>query len=133
MIDYNPFPNVDPGLNPMGSNVLVQIRSPRLRTAGGIILAAETRETSMWTEQIAKVLSFGPLAYKNRTNGQDWPEGAWCSINDLVRVPKYGGDRYSITYGDGESEIANFVIFKDTDILAKVVEGFDASKIKAYV
>jgi len=47
---YTPFPVVDPGIQPLGSMVLVQIRSPRKRTSGGIILVAETQETNMWNE-----------------------------------------------------------------------------------
>ena len=131
--EYTPFPEVDPGTIPLGSMLLVQIRSPRLRTSGGIILTAETQETNMWNEQVAKVLAIGPLCFKNRTTGAPWPEGQWCDVGDLIRVPKYGGDRYSIHYGPKEGEVANFVVFKDTDVIAKVRPDFDASKIRAYV
>ena len=60
------FPCVEPGLVPFGSRVLVQIRSAKKTSAGGIILHTETRETEIWNTQIAKVVKLGPLAFKNR-------------------------------------------------------------------
>ena len=39
------FPQVDPGAEPFGSRVLVQFRTPKKKTAGGIILTDETIET----------------------------------------------------------------------------------------
>lgn len=132
-IDYEPFPKVDPGVHPCGSYILVQIRSPRVISAGGVILTPDTTDTIMWNEQVAKVLELGPLAFKNRENLSPWPEGDWCAVGDLIIVPKYGGHRYSISYGRSESEKANFIVFKDTDVIGKVDANFDPSKLKAYV
>ena len=47
------FPKIDPGVRPFGSRVLVQIRRAKRKTAGGIILAGETRDTEMWNTQVA--------------------------------------------------------------------------------
>ena len=41
------FPSVEPGLVPFGSRVLVQIRSAKKTSSGGIILHSETRETEI--------------------------------------------------------------------------------------
>ncbi len=113
------FPKADPGVKPYGSRVLVQIRTPKSKSAGGIILHQETRETDLWNTQVAKVLALGPVAFHNRDTLQQWPEGAWCQPGQFVRVPKYGGDRF---YADvpGQVERAMFVLFNDLDIIGEV-------------
>ncbi len=113
------FPACDPGVQPFGSRVLVQIRTPKRKTAGGIILTSETRETDAWNTQIAKVIAMGELAFRNRTTMERWPEGNWCEVGDFVRVPKYGGDRWTVKTTDGEDE-ALLVIFNDLDLTGKV-------------
>lgn len=123
------FPSVEPGLIPFGSRVLVQIRSPKKTSQGGIILHNETRETEIWNTQIAKVHSLGPLAFKNRNTMESWPEGAWCKPGEYVRVPKYGGDRWKVPYGNDEEAL--FVIFNDLDIVGGVVG--DPLAIKAFI
>ena len=123
------FPSVEPGLVPFGSRVLVQIRSPKKTSAGGIILHNETRETEVWNTQIAKVHSLGPLAFKNRNTMESWPEGSWCKPGEYVRVPKYGGDRWKVPYGNDEEAL--FVIFNDLDIVGGVVG--DPLAIKAFI
>lgn len=123
------FPAVDPGVIPLGSRILVQIRSPKLRSAGGIILQADTKETELWNTQIAKVISLGPLAFKNRNTQESWPEGDWCKAGDFVRVAKYGGDRWQVPLADGE--FALFVIFNDLDIIGQVTG--DPLAIKAFI
>ena len=124
------FPSVEPGLIPFGSRALVQIRSAKKTSAGGIILHAETRDTEIWNTQIAKVVKVGPLAFKNRNTMEAWPEGNWCKEGEFVRVPKYGGDRWKVPYGDNEDE-ALFVIFNDLDIVGGVVG--DPLAIKAFI
>lgn len=124
------FPPCDPGIQPFGSRVLVQIRTPKQKTKGGIILTSETRETDAWNTQIAKVVSVGELAFKNRTTMEPWPEGSWCQEGDFVRVPKYGGDRWTVKTTDGEDE-ALLVIFNDLDLVGKVTG--DPLIIKAFI
>lgn len=123
------FPSVEPGLIPFGSRVLVQIRSPKKMSSGGIILHSETRETEIWNTQIAKVVSLGPLAFKNRNTMEAWPEGDWCKPGEYVRVPKYGGDRWKVSYGDDEDAL--FVIFNDLDIVGGVTG--DPLAIRAFI
>jgi len=123
------FPAVNAGVQPFGSRVLVQIRTPRKITKGGIILATDTKDTEKWNTQVAKVISIGPLAFKNRDTQQTWPEGEWCYSGDFVRVPKYGGDRWEVSIDRDTS--AMFVIFNDLDIIGKI-EG-DPLAIKAFI
>jgi len=123
------FPAVEAGIQPFGSRVLVQIRTPKSTSAGGIILSTDTKDTEKWNTQVARVVSIGPVAFKNRTTLESWPEGDWCQVGDFVRVAKYGGDRYEVPVNNNES--AMFVIFNDLDIIGKVLT--DPLKIKALI
>jgi co-chaperonin GroES (HSP10) len=127
------FPAVDAGVQPFGSRVLVQIRTPKTKTAGGIILHVESRDTEKWNTQVAKVIAVGPLAYKNRDTQASWPEGQWCKPGDFVRVPKYGGDRWEVPLdrGSREKEAAMFVIFNDLDVIGQVTG--DPLAVKAFI
>lgn len=125
------FPDCSPGVRPLGSRVLVQIRTPRMKTAGGIILTADTRETDSWNTQIAKVIAVGPLAFHNRNTMEPWLEGAWCKPGDFVRVSKYGGDRMAVPTGNTEGDEAIFVVLNDLDIIALVTG--DPLAIKAFI
>jgi co-chaperonin GroES (HSP10) len=123
------FPVADPGIQPFGSRVLVQIRNPKQKTTGGIIIDLGSQETEKWNTQVAKVISVGPLAFKNRNTMEPWPEGDWCKADDFVRVPKYGGDRWEVDLDD--RGVALFVIFNDLDIVGKVTA--DPTKIRAFI
>jgi hypothetical protein len=57
-----------------------------------------------------------------------WPEGAWCAVGEFVRVPKYGGDRWTVEYEEDEIE---FVQFDDLNILCRVTG--DPMKIRAFI
>ena len=126
------FPAVDAGIQPVGSRILVQIRTTKARTAGGIILTADTIDTDKWNTQVAKVIAVGPLAFKNRNTMESWPEGKWCNEGDFVRVGKYGGDRWEAPIPDApHGEAAMFVIFNDLDIIGRV-DG-DPLKVRAFI
>lgn len=118
------FPVVDPGLIPFGERVLVQIRTPKTKSDGGIILTKDVVETEKWNAQVAKVISIGPVAFTHRDTLVKWPEGQWCQPGDFVRVPKYGGDRWDVqipgTRDRDEENCAMFVVFRDLDIIGKV-------------
>jgi len=113
------FPEIDPGIVPFGSRVLVQIRRAKSVTSGGIILHSDTKETEKWNTQIARVVAVGPLAFRNRETQELWPEGSWCEVGDFVRAAKYGGDRWEVPIS-GDEEPALFVIFNDLDLIGKV-------------
>ena len=122
------FPEADPGVKPLGSRILVQIRTPESRSKGGIILTESDKETEHWNTTVAKVLAVGPLAFHNRNTAELWPEGAWCNVGDFVRVPRYGGDRWKADTEDGSK--AYFLLLNDLDILAMVTT--DPLAIKAF-
>jgi co-chaperonin GroES (HSP10) len=123
------FPPCDAGVKPFGSRVLCQIRTPKTKTKGGIILSSDTRETEHYNTQVAKVIDIGSLAFKNRNTMESWPEGSWCEVGDFVRVPRYGGDRWSVKTEGGEEAIV--VIFNDLDLVGKVTG--DPLAVKAFL
>lgn len=113
------FPEVPAGIHPLGARVLVQLRTVRNRTASGIELARDTRNFNQEMGQFAKVVELGPLAYCDRSTGQRWPEGVWVKVGDIVRVPKYGGDRMAREV-PGSDDTVTFCIFEDHVIGSKV-------------
>lgn len=118
------FPLVDPGIEPLGSRVVVQLRQPK-KTAGRsgrILLADETKDTEKWNTQVAKIVAIGPVAFRSRSTQELWPEGEWVKVGDFVRVPKYNGDRIEVPFvnGEGATEKALFAIFNDLELIAKV-------------
>ena len=123
------FPSADPGIIPLGSRVLVQIRNPKEKTASGIIIDRGSKDTERWNTQVAKVVSLGPVAYHHRNTLEPSPEGAWCQDGDFVRVATYGGDRWEVELPSGD--VALFVIFNDLDIIGKVTG--DPLKVRAFL
>lgn len=142
------FPRVNAGCSPAGNLVLVQIRQPKLRTAGGILIDGEIRKTEFDNTQVAKVVAVGALAFKDRKTLQHWPEGAWCAVGDYVRVPKYQGDTFTKEYERPDFEIddttgrrreftaidvVHFVNIKDLALLGKYDSLEEALTARSYL
>lgn len=123
------FPDVDPGVKPLGSRVLIQIRSPEKKSKGGIILTDSDKDTQYWNTTVARIVSVGPLAFRNRNTQELWPEGQWCNPGDFVRAPRYGGDRWK--QEDEEGKVGYFCLINDLDVLAMITT--DPLKIKAFI
>lgn len=123
------FPDIDPGFEPFGSRVIVQLRSPKVKSKGGILFVAETTETELWNTQIAKIRAIGPVAFKNRDSLADWPEKSWCSVGDYVRIPKYNQDKWVVDMEDGSQVL--FMLVNDIDLLAKKTG--NPLEVKAYI
>ena len=113
------FPSVNPGVTPLGTRVLVQLRTVRSKTASGIVLVDDTRQFNKVTTQLGKVINIGPIAFRNRETGQLWPEGVWARPGDYIRLPKYGGDHFERKI-PGTEDTALFCLFQDHEIIAKV-------------
>lgn len=122
------FPDVDPGFEPFGSRVIVQLRSVKEKTKSGIILTSESQDIEKWNTQIAKVRALGPLAFKNRESIKTWPEGEWCKVGDYVRIPKYNQDKWEVL---GENVAILFMLVNDIDLLAKKLG--NPLEVKAYI
>ena len=122
------FPDIEPGFEPFGSRIIVQLRSPRNKSKGGILLVDDSKETEMWNTQIGKVRAIGSLAFHDRTTLKPWPEGAWCDVGDFVRVPKYNQDRWFVEHEDKQ---VLFMLVNDLDLLAKKLG--NPLEVKAYI
>lgn len=110
------FPKVEPGMKPFGSRVLIQIRTPREVTTGGILLPDDVQDTEKWNTTIAKIIAVGPGAFKNRDTLQVWPEGEWAKVGEFVWCPKYGGQRHEVKIRDKKNK-AMFVTVNDLDLI----------------
>ena len=124
------FQNVDFGIKPTGSRVLVQIRRPKTKI-GSIILSDYTKDAEQDNTQVAKVVSVGPLAFRNRNTMDLWPEGAWYKEGDFVFVSKYSGARWRRDIPGSKGEKVEFVIFNDLDIVGTVEA--DPLSVQAYI
>jgi co-chaperonin GroES (HSP10) len=126
------FPDIDPGVDPMGARVLVQIRRTKKTTRSGIVLAHETQDTDKWNTAVAKLLELGPLAFRKRDTLEPWPEGIWASRGEYVRVPRFGGDRWEVDIpGSDPVESIMFAIFNDHEVIARITG--DPLKMRAYI
>ncbi len=140
------FPTVDCQHEAAGCYVIVQLRTPKTMTRGGIILSDDSQAVERDNTQAAKVIHIGTGAFRDRFTGDSFAEGPWYKIGDFVRAPKYGGDRWQISYDHVEAEKtvhgivvpakktktdAFFAEFKDTDIRARVTG--DPRRIKSFL
>ena len=133
------FPDVDAGCKPFGSRVLVQVRTAKSVTKGGIILSDDNKETEKWNTQIGKVRALGPVAFCNRETLQPWPEGAWAQVGDYVRIPKFNQDRWEVETFCGEKSFTGqevptqilFMFINDLDLIGKII--CNPLDIKAYI
>jgi co-chaperonin GroES (HSP10) len=116
------FPVVDPCEEPFGSDIIVQLRTPKKRTGGGILLTEDTRAIDADNTQVAKVIAIGPVAFRNRETLKPWPEGAWVKVGDYVRVPKYLGDRWLMDAPGSIDGKAVFVQINDLELKGRIPE-----------
>jgi co-chaperonin GroES (HSP10) len=129
------FPVVDPGIELKGSRILVQLRREKAKSRGGIILTSETKATERWNETIAKVVQIGPLAYKDVNTMETFPEGPWAEPGDIVRVIKFGGDRFTVPVSDNKDDgVVVFIICQASEVIAKIKSwDYAANQFPAYV
>lgn len=124
------FPNIDPEFKPFGHRVIVQIRRVVAKTSSGIILSTGTKEAEAYNGQIAKLIAVGPLAFKNRGTGEPWPEGVWAAPGDFVKVPRWGGDRWSVDLHDGLDPIM-LAVLSDGDLIGAYTG--DVRKVRSHL
>ena len=113
------FPDVVPGVRPLGARVLIQLRTVREKTQGGIVLVEDSKDFNKANTQLGKIITLGPIAFRNRDSGELWREGVWARVGDFVRVPKWGGDRFERKI-PGTNDTAIFCIFSDHELIAQV-------------
>lgn len=119
------FPKVEPGAKPCGPKILVQLRTVKEKTSGGIVLVEETKEFNNGNTQIGCIVAVGGIAFRDRSSGDEWKEGAWAKVGDLVILPRWGGFRFEVPI-DGTQDKAIFAIFDDTNVQMVVEDNFEA-------
>jgi co-chaperonin GroES (HSP10) len=115
------FPDVPAYVEPCGSHILIQVRTPASKTKGGIIRADETKDIERYNQQIGRVVATGPLAFKNRETLKGWAEGPWAQVGDFIRFKRHVGDRWRnpLPGAKTRDECAWFVMINDLDIVGK--------------
>lgn len=117
------FPEVEIGGKPLGPMVLIQLRSVKPKTRGGIELPSETVEFNANQTALGIIRAIGPLAFRNRETMQEWPEGIWADVGDIVMVKRHEGDRFQRSI-PGTDEKAIFILLHDHFIRWKVDDSF---------
>lgn len=116
------WPDVAPSIFPCGNRILVQLRTPARVSRGGIVMPDESKTMEQARAQTAMVRALGPVAFRNRTTLEEWPEGAWCGPGSFIRTPMYGGDRFQVPIPNRDADdFALFVVFHDLDCLGIVL------------
>lgn len=124
------FPRVDPEFKPFGARVLVQLRRVISTTKSGLFLVSDTKDAEQYNVQVGRVIDMGPLAFKNRKSGEEWPEGRWCEVGDFVRFQRHVGDRMTVPQSDGGEPVVVLVL-NDADLTGKYTG--DPRKPRAYI
>jgi hypothetical protein len=118
------FPEVDSGARPTGNQILIQLRTVP-KKVGSIVLVHETTDFNKGNTQVARVVKAGPIAFHDRTSGEQWKEGAWAQVGDIVLAPRFGGFRFEVPVPGTEDE-AIFAIINDYDIKMVIEGNFEA-------
>ena len=119
------FPVVDPGVKPCGAKILVQLRTMKEKTVGGIVLAMETKEFNNGNTMVGRIVAVGGIAFRDRSTGEEWKEGKWAEVGDIVILPRWGGFRFELDI-PGRDEKAIFAVFDDTNVQMVVEKNFEA-------
>lgn len=116
------FPDVEHGIKPLGSQVLVQGKLIPAKTTSGIALPDDYREKESYLIRIGKIVAVGDLAFKNRDTGAVWQEGEWAKVGDFVYAPASGSVISKMVNG----ERITFVLLNDVELIAKLdtLDGF---------
>lgn len=111
------FPKIDHGHEPCLSNYLVQVRRAKTKTKGGLYIPEDSRKSEAANTTVGMVVALGPICFKDAKSGKAWVEGPSFKEGDFLRIPRYGGFRFSIQH---EGEEVDFVLFDHLQQLAKI-------------
>ena len=119
------FPEVECGREPCGNKITVQLMLVPNKK-GSILLANDTQDFNRNATVVCRVVKLGQIAYRDRTSGEAWKEGAWASIGDVVLMPRYGGmNRVEIELPEDADQKVIFTTYNDYDVVDKVTGQFE--------
>lgn len=131
------FPDVVPPYVPLGTRILVQLRTPgtvkTLANGKSFYLPDETIDYEKISVQTALVRALGPAAFKNRSTMENWPEGDWCVPGEFVRIPRYGGDKVAVPLNDEQKREVIFMTMEDRDVIGLIHLTHDPLAVKQVV
>lgn len=119
------FPEIEPGCQPCGAQILVQLRTMQKKTASGIIFAEETKEVNQGNTRVCRLIRCGNIAFRNRETGQVWREGVWATPGDILIMPAWGGFRFEVPI-PGTEDVAVFATYSDHEVKLVVNSNFEA-------
>jgi len=124
------FPKIDPGIIPLGGQVVLQIALvPDTILSSGIILTSDVQQNEQYARKSAKVIAMGPVAFKSKLTGELWTgmsddetSDYNINLNDYVISPHVAGSRYQLKLdeNDPNSKMIHFVACKDTEVQFKI-------------
>jgi len=118
------YPDIDPPYHPVGTRILVQLRTPGsfkiLANGTKFWYPDESVDAEKFRTQTALVRSLGPAAFCNRATMEPWPEGKWCVPGQFIRCPQYGGDRIAVALKDEWNREALFMTMNDADVIGVI-------------
>lgn len=114
-------------IKPLFWNVLLEIKKPEEKSAGGIIIAEQVQEKEQLLTMVGRVVELGAMAFKTKTNGghdysvhaDDVKPGAWVLTARKFGVP--------IRTRDGRT----YQLCNDYEIIAVISEE-EAAQIRGY-
>jgi hypothetical protein len=120
----NAFPDIQPPFVPVGTRLLVQLKTPgnfkKLPNGKILYFPDESVDAEKFRTQTALVRATGPAAFRNRATLEPWPEGDWCGPGEFIRCPMYGGDRIAIALKDEWNRDALFMTMNDSDVIGVI-------------
>ena len=119
------FPEVECGARPTGNQILCQLRTVKKKSSGGIILSEATKEFNQSNTQVVRLVKIGQIAFRNRESGEEWKEGAWANVGDVIIAPKYGGFVFQVPI-PGTEDKAHFALYNDYEVKLVVEGNFEA-------
>jgi hypothetical protein len=70
------------------------------------------------------LVKVGQIAFRSRETGEQWKEGAWAVVGDIVIMPAWGGFRFEVPI-PGTEDNAVFATYNDFDVKLVVNSGFE--------
>lgn len=100
--------NLDPGkIKPTEYRVLVRLDPVEEKTAGGVILAKDTRDRKQMAQIVGELIAVGGNAFEG------WHDPI-PQIGDRVLIAKYSGDRPPL------DETETYAVCNDKDVVAVI-------------